>query len=504
MNGPLLKVEHISKSFPGVKVLDDINIAFREGEVHAILGENGAGKSTLMNILFGYYHAEEGSLVWEGKPIRLYTPIEAQQTGISMVHQENSLIPYLSVTDNIYLGHYPKRGAFIDKKTLRDNAAALLHELEVEGIGPDTPVEKLSVAQKQLVEIVKALSLKPKLLMMDEPTAALTAKETATLMRIINKLREAGTAVVYVSHRMEEVFEVADRITVLRDGVIIKTADRGEIGIDDAVRLMVGRDLEDQMVRAEKRSPEDIGKEVALEVKNLSRKNKFDGVSFHAYCGEILGFGGLVGAGRSELMESIFGFDKADGGEIYLKGRRVNIASPYDALRHKLALVPEERKVKGLFPDLSVGDNINIASYKKLKKGKLIDKRLERDSAREYVETLDIKTTSVRKRAGDLSGGNQQKVILSRWLKTQPEILILDEPTHGIDVGAKAEIYRIIRGHAKKGIPILLVASELPELLMLSARIVVMSRGRVNGVLGQQDYSEENVMMYATGQKNMM
>lgn len=337
--------------------------------------------------------------------------------------------------------------------------------------------------------------------MMDEPTAALTAKETHTLMNIINKLRREETAIVYVSHRMEEVFEVADKITVLRDGVMIKTVDKTDISIDEAVRLMVGRDLESQMNNMKKRAPESIGKDVILEVRGLKRKNKFEDISFAARKGEILGFGGLVGAGRSELMEAIFGFDKIDDGEVFIKGNPVRIRSPYDAARHKLALVPEERKVKGLFPDLSVGDNINIASYRKLKKGKLIDKKLETEAARKYIEKLNIKTTNAKKRIGDLSGGNQQKAILSRWLQTEPEILILDEPTHGIDVGAKAEIYGIIRDLADQGITILLISSELPELLMLSDRIVVMNMGKISGIIEPQDYSEENIMMYATGQK---
>ncbi len=500
-NTAMLKVEHISKSFPGVKVLNDINIDFHTGEVHAILGENGAGKSTLMNILFGYYHAEEGSLIWNGESVKLQSPIEAQHMGIAMIHQENSLIPYLSVMDNIFLGHYPKRGTFINKRELRKNAVALLAELDIPEIGPDTAVDKLSVAQKQLIEIVKALSLRPRLLMMDEPTAALTAKETRTLMGIISKLKRDGVSIVYVSHRMEEVFEVADKITVLRDGRMIKTSPKDEISIEEAVKLMVGRDLEEQLGGAEKRSPDAIDSEVVLEVKDLSRKGKFQNISFSARKGEILGFGGLVGAGRSELMESIFGFDKADSGELILNGRAVSIRSPYDAVQNRLALVPEERKVKGLFPDLSVSDNINMASYRSLKKGKLISKKLESDSAQKYVSELNIKTTNINKRIGELSGGNQQKAILSRWLRTHPEILILDEPTHGIDVGAKAEIYKIIRNLANEGITILLISSELPELLMLSDRIVVMSMGSITGIIEPHEYSEENVMLFATGQR---
>ena len=295
---------------------------------------------------------------------------------------------------------------------------------------------------------------------------------------------------------MEEVFEVADKITVLRDGVMIKTVDKTDIDIDEAVRLMVGRDLENQMSSMEKRDPASISSEVILEVRGLSRKNKFEDISFAARKGEILGFGGLVGAGRSELMESIFGFDKIDSGEVLIKGRAVQIKSPYDAARYKLALVPEERKVKGLFPDLSVGDNINIASYKKLKKGKLIDKKLETEAAQRYVEKLNIKTTNTRKRIGDLSGGNQQKKLVARWLMNGPKILFMDEPTHGIDIGAKSEIYRIIDDLAKQGVSIILLSSEMPEVLSLCDRIMVMHHGELRGVLGHDEADQVKIMSY--------
>ena len=501
-NNELLKIEGISKSFPGVKVLDGISVTFKKGSVHALLGENGAGKSTFMNILFGYYHADEGKLIWDGQEVRLNSPIAAQSLGISMIHQENSLIPYLSVMNNIYLGNYPKKGPFVNKRELRKNVEALLAELEITDIQPDTQVDKLSVAQKQLIEIVKALSLKPKLLMMDEPTAALTSKETQTLMKIIARLRESGVSIVYVSHRMEEVFEIADEISVLRDGKLITTKQRGEITIDEAVRLMVGRDLGEQMSRFTDRGFDYKTAETIIQVRNLTRKGKFQDVSFDVKKGEILGFGGLVGAGRSELMEALFGYDRYDSGYVEISGKAMNIRHPHDAIASGMAMVPEERKVKGIFPELSVRDNINIASYKGLKKGAFISGRLEAQSAQKYVQQLSIKTTSVKKKIGKLSGGNQQKAILSRWLQTKPDILILDEPTHGIDVGAKADIYRIIRDLADQGITILLISSELPELLLMSDRIVVMHNGTVSGVVSKEEFSQERVMRFATGQIN--
>lgn len=501
-NNELLKIEGISKSFPGVKVLDGISVTFKKGSVHALLGENGAGKSTFMNILFGYYHADEGKLIWDGQEVRLNSPIAAQSLGISMIHQENSLIPYLSVMNNIYLGNYPKKGPFVNKRELRKNVEALLAELEITDIQPDTQVDKLSVAQKQLIEIVKALSLKPKLLMMDEPTAALTSKETQTLMKIIARLRESGVSIVYVSHRMEEVFEIADEISVLRDGKLITTKQRGEITIDEAVRLMVGRDLGEQMSRFTDRGFDYKTAETIIQVRNLTRKGKFQDVSFDVKKGEILGFGGLVGAGRSELMEALFGYDRYDSGYVEISGKATSIRHPHDAIASGMAMVPEERKVKGIFPELSVRDNINIASYKGLKKGAFISGRLEAQAAQGYVQQLSIKTTSVKKKIGKLSGGNQQKAILSRWLQTKPDILILDEPTHGIDVGAKADIYRIIRDLADQGITILLISSELPELLMMSDRIVVMHNGTVSGVVSKEEFSQERVMRFATGQIN--
>lgn len=498
----LLKIEGVHKSFPGVKVLDNINASFNMGEVHALIGENGAGKSTFMNILFGYYHADQGKLIWRGEEIKISSPLEAQKTGIAMIHQENSLIPYLSVMDNIFLGHFPSGGGFVKKNELKRKARKLLQELDIENIREDTIVERLSVAQKQLIEIVKALSTDPKLIMMDEPTAALTSKETETLMKIIRKLRDNGVSIVYVSHRLEEVFSISDKISILRDGNLVATRDVKDIQIDEAVALMVGRELDEQMHSSYVKKSIDEGAEYVLKVEAFTKKNKFSDISFRLKKGEILGFGGLVGAGRSELMEAIFGFEPEDSGKLFFKGDEVKIKSPVHAISMGMAMVPEERKVKGIFGDMSVGGNINISSYRKLKSGALISRKKENNAADSYIKLLNVKTTDRNKLISNLSGGNQQKAILGRWLQTKPEILILDEPTHGIDVGAKAEIYRIIRELSESGISIILISSELPELLLLSDRIAIMQNGRLNGIIEPEDaFTQENVMMYATGQK---
>lgn len=497
----ILRIKHISKTFPGVKVLDDISITFHKGHVHSIMGENGAGKSTFMNIIFGVYQPDTGDLLWNNQKIQMKTPVDAQKQGIAMIHQENSLIPYLSVMDNVFLGHYPKKGGFIDKEKIAEKTKDLLDELGIDDIKPDDVVERLSVAQKQLIEIVKAISLNPQLLMMDEPTAALTSKETKKLMEIIQRLKAAGVGIVYVSHRMEEVFEISDEISILRDGLLIKTVKNGEITTEEAVKLMVGRELSSQFGDNDIDQLDKISSEVIMKVDGFTSKDRFMNISFELQRGEILGFGGLVGAGRSELMEAIFGFEPHDTGTIEVNGKEALIKHPADAIALKLGMVPEERKVKGLFLDLSVEDNMNIVNYKTMKKGGLINEKLGKEAAESYVKLLSIKTTSIQKKIGQLSGGNQQKVILSRWLQTNPEILILDEPTHGIDVGAKAEIYKLISNLSAKGVSILLISSELPELLMLSSRIVVMRNGSISGILNREEFSQENVMMYATGQK---
>ncbi|MDO4343536.1 MAG: sugar ABC transporter ATP-binding protein [Eubacteriales bacterium] len=496
MGDVLFKVEHVSKSFPGVKVLDDINIELKKGSVHAIVGENGAGKSTFMNIVFGVYQDYEGRLLWEDAPVEFASPLEAQAKGIAMVHQENSLIPYLSVMDNIYLGHYPKKGAFIDRQSLRRQVVKLMEELKIEGLEPETKVNTLSVAQKQLVEIVKALSRDAQLLMLDEPTAALTTKETRCLMDIIETLRQKGVAIIYVSHRLEEVFEIADEISVLRDGCMIVNIPKEKFDYDEVIYHMIGRKLEEYDAAGEDLRDLKNSREI-LRVEHLSRRNELENISFGARKGEILGFGGLVGAGRSELLEAIFGYDPYTEGEIWIDGEKVSIRSTEDAIRKGLALVPEERKIKGIFPGLSVMENINVASYRELKNGRLISKHKEHASAMKYVEELKIRTTSEMKLVGQLSGGNQQKAILARWLRMKPKVLMLDEPTHGIDIGAKEDIYRIIRTLAASGTTILLISSEMQELIRLSDRIVVMREGKISGVLEKEEISQDSIMHFA-------
>lgn len=491
----LFEVKHISKSFPGVKVLDDINIRFETGKVHAIVGENGAGKSTFMNIVFGVYQDYEGEMLWEGEKVQFDSPTAAQKQGIAMVHQENSLVPNLSVMDNIFMGRFPRKGPFIDRKTLRKKVVDLLQELKITNIAPETRVEFLSVAQKQLIEIVKALSINAKLLMLDEPTAALTAKETEYLMEILKDLRKKGVAIVYVSHRLEEVFSLCDEISVLRDGCMIRHLDREEFDYNTVVSSMVGRDLGSDISLGAYRDLSDAP--VTIEVKDLSCKNLFQGVNFSARKGEVLGFGGLVGAGRSELMESIFGYVPATSGEIFINNQKRVIKHPADAVKVGIGMVPEERKVKGIFPELSVMDNINIVSYNGLRKGGLISKKRTVDTAKQYVGKLSIRTTDVFKLVGQLSGGNQQKCILSRWLRMNPQILILDEPTHGIDIGAKNDIYKIIRELADQGITVLLISSEMPELIRLSDRIVVMCEGKQTAILEKNQISEDTIMHYA-------
>jgi len=496
MTDVILSVQHLSKSFPGVKVLNDINIDFRKGTVHAIVGENGAGKSTFMNIVFGVYTDFNGKMILDGKETKFASPMEAQHSGIAMVHQENSLIPYLSVMDNIFLGHYPKKGFFIDKSTLRKKTDVLLGELNIKEITPDSIVDRLSVAQRQLVEIVKALSLDARLLMLDEPTASLTITESQHLMRVISQLREKGVAIVYVSHKLDEVFEIADEISVLRDGEMIRHLDKAEFDHDQVVYYMIGRKLQ-EYDSSEKGSGDFTARKEIIRVEHLSRRNELHDISFSAKEGEILGFGGLVGAGRSELMEAIFGFDRYSSGEIFIGSKKVEITNPVHAIENGIALVPEERKQKGIFARLSIMENINVVSYKNLKNGRLISSRKERDSAEKYVEDLRIRTTSIMKMLGQLSGGNQQKVILARWLRLSPKILILDEPTHGIDIGAKEEIYKIIRQLASEGTTILLVSSEMDELIRLSDRVVVMREGYLKGILERDELSQTNIMKLA-------
>ena len=498
-NEVLMELVEISKRFPGVMAVDRVNIKISKGEVHAILGENGAGKSTLMNIMFGYYPQDGGKIFWKGNEIKFDNPLEAQEVGIGMVHQENSLLPDLDVQDNIFLGHFPVNGLMINRNVIKTRTLELLNELYIgDFVKPDTIVHDLTMAQKQLVEIAKALSSNPQFIMFDEPTASLTSNETEILMKIIKDLKEKGVGIIYVTHRLNEIFGLADTVTILRDGKHIISGPISEFDNEKVIKYMVGRQLEEQIYGLDKVREDRSNLQTVLKVENLTKIRHFNNVSFDLKRGEILGFAGLVGAGRSEVLEAIFGYEPADSGEIYVKGDKIKITHPMISTQANMGLIPEERKLKGLFLELSVKDNINVVED--CKSGMFINRKKRKENAEESVKKLEIKTSSIEQAIMNLSGGNQQKVILSRWLLANPEILLVDEPTHGIDVGAKAEIYKIIDKLTNEGISILLVPSELPELILLCDRIAIMYHGKMVGILNREEFSQERIMSYATGQ----
>lgn len=496
-----LHLQHISKVFPGVKALNDIDMVLNCGEVHAVMGENGAGKSTLMNIITGVYNHDEGELIVEGKEVCYHGVDESRKAGISLVHQENSLLGYLDVKSNLYLGHIPCKYGFIKQKEMRDKTRQLFKELGIDNISPDAIVKNLSMANRQMVEIAKAISSNPKLLLLDEPTASLTEKETEILFNIIEMLKNKGVAIVYISHRMDEIFKVADVITVLRDGCHVKTAPASEFTIDTLIANMVGRSLNNQLDSMMQDRDKYIKDEVVLKVDNLCRDKEFEGISFELKKGEVLGLGGLVGAGRTELLEAIFGYTKIKQGKIFIKGKEVSIVHPSVAIKNKIGFIPEDRKQKGLSLIASIRENVNISTMKNHIKMFLLSEKSQNDTVNEMVKELNIKTPSIKKVVGELSGGNQQKVIISRWLLTKPDILLLDEPTHGIDVGAKAEIYRMIEDLTHQGISVILASSEMSELMMMSDRILVMYTGKMMKILDKEDFSQELILSYASGQE---
>ncbi len=501
-NQNLLQTFNISKEFPGVKALQDINLSFKTGRVHAVVGENGAGKSTLMNIISGVLKPDNGKILWYGKKIDIKNPLYAQELGIAMIYQENSLIPHLSVMENIFLNRFDKkRSGFIDFIKMKNKAEELLSKLEISHINPETSAIKLSAAEKQLVEIVRAISLNPKLMIFDEPTAALSKTEVKMLMEIIDSLRQKGMGIIYISHRMGEIFNIADDITILRDGQHIITSPKEELNIDKVITLMVGRKLNKEIEKTKKEFFElqdEKQTKVVFSVKGLRKKDLLYDINFNLYKGEVLGFAGLVGAGRSELMETIFGFRKKDDGEIFIGNKKLKIKNSHDAIKNGIGMVPEERKLKGLFLSLSVKENINITNLPNLKEVMFLNRSKENKAANSFIEKLQIRTPSLNQSIGNLSGGNQQKAIIARWLSIKPGILIMDEPTHGIDVGTKAEIYKIIRNLTDKGVSILLVSSEMPELLRLSDRIAVMHKGKIEKVLQRSEVTQELIMKHAT------
>ena len=483
----------IVKEFSGVRVLDGVSFRLSRGSVHALMGENGAGKSTLMKILCGIYPATEGEIFMDGKATEIHSPIDAKRLGIAMIHQELSAFHELTVAANMFMNREYKRFGLLDEARMNRAAAEILADLNI-NIDPRVKMRSLSVAEMQLVEIAKAVSTDAEIIIMDEPTSALTEAEVANLYDTVRDLKSRGKAIVYISHKIEEIFAIADEITVLRDGEFVSHDKIAAFDHDKLISLMVGRTLDQQFHKTK----HDFGK-VLLRVENLSRSGEFKDVSFEVHAGEVLGFAGLIGAGRTEVVETVFGLQRADGGEIYVEGERVSIRSPGDAIRYGLALVSEDRKNVGLNLVGSVKENITMANLEKYCKFGVISSGSEKRACDELIEMLSVKTHSRDTLVNALSGGNQQKVILARWMSTRPKILILDEPTKGIDVGAKAEIYRLIDEFAAEGGCVIMVSSEMPEILGMSDRIAVMHEGDLVAVFDRGEATQEKLLTAAAG-----
>ncbi|MFU0824626.1 galactose/methyl galactoside ABC transporter ATP-binding protein MglA [Clostridium sp.] len=490
----LLEMINISKEFPGVKALDKVQLKVRPGTVHALVGENGAGKSTLMKCLFGIYNADEGEIYLDGKKVKFTCAKEALDNGVSMVHQELNQVRQRNIVDNIWLGRYPKNGFFVDEKKMYEDTKAIFKDLEI-NIDPREKVEKLSVSEMQMVEIAKAVSYNSKIIVMDEPTSSLTEKEVNHLFKIINALRDRGAGIIYISHKMEEILQISDDVTIMRDGKWIATHAAKDLTIDKIISLMVGRDLTN-------RFPEKDNKpgDVILKVEGLTAtyQPSINNVSFELRKGEILGIAGLVGSKRTEIVESLFGLRHISSGKVYVHGKEVKNGSPQEAMKNGFALVTEERRLNGIFGILSINFNSIIANMDKYtnKYGIVNENECKKDT-QWVIDSMSVKTPSQKTPIGSLSGGNQQKVILGRWLLTEPEILMLDEPTRGIDVGAKYEIYQLMIDLAKRGKGIIMISSEMPELLGVTDRILVMSNGRVGGIVDTYKTNQEEILRLA-------
>ncbi|MGA0555572.1 sugar ABC transporter ATP-binding protein [Larkinella sp. VNQ87] len=489
----LLTVRGLTKTFSGVKALDGVQLDLRKGEVHALMGENGAGKSTFMKILVGLHKPDAGEIFFEGRELNTRDVSDVLKKGISMIHQELLVVPELTVAQNIFLGRESNRGLFgwIDEKKLNREAGALLTQMGVT-ISPTTPIKYLSVAEMQMVEIAKALSNNAKVIIMDEPTSALSDKEVATLFGLIRDLKQKGVAIIYISHKMDEIFDISDTITVLRDGKYIDTKPAMELDTNTLIKLMVGREIENLF-------PDSVVKKGAevLSVKNLRRNGKFSNINFAVRAGEVLGLAGLMGAGRTEIARAIFGLDPLDGGEIYLHGKQLIIKTPQDAIQHGIGYVSEDRKGLGFIPGMSVKHNITLGSLPKHAKGPFIQDQSETAAAATMITDLRIKTAGPDQKVTFLSGGNQQKVVIGKVLLSSPELVMLDEPTRGIDIGAKFEIYKLIRRLVADGIAVILISSELPEILGLSDRILVLSQGQQTALLTKEEATQETIMRYA-------
>lgn len=489
----LLEMKGITKRFPGVLALEKVQLAVRKGEVHCLVGENGAGKSTLMKVLAGAIPMDDGAIFIDGKPVQYDSPQGAARLGIRMIHQEFNLVPQLSVAENIFLGRLPRKRGLVDWHRLYEESRALLAQLNSD-IDPKRFVSTLSVAQQQLVEIAKALSVNARILVMDEPSATLTDHELTSLFQLIQSLYRQGMATIYISHRLEEIFSIGHRVTVMRDGQWIATCDVRDVNREELIRMMVGRELKDEFPPRKV-----VPSNTRLQVENMSRVGVYTNVTLSVRGGEVVGITGLVGAGRTEVARGIFGADPIDSGSIYIDGELVTIHSPRDAIAHGIGLLTEDRKAQGLVLGMSVRSNITLANMRAARTGPFLSPVKERSIAQEYVRNLQIKTPTVEEIAHHLSGGTQQKVVLAKWLLTNSRVLIFDEPTRGVDIGAKVEIYRLINAIAERGVAILLITSELPEALGMCDRIYVMREGRIMGELRKCEATQEAIMCLATG-----
>ena len=495
MNSCILEMKGIKKYFYGVKALDGVDFKIRNGEVHALIGENGAGKSTLVKILAGVHQPTAGTIILNDKPVQFPSPQVSQQAGISAIHQEATMFLELSIAENIFMGHHirNKSNGLLSWKEMKSKTQKLLDKLELD-IHPDTKVKNLSIAQRHMVEVAKALSLNAKIVIMDEPTSALTLKEVEYLYKIIKKLKSEGKAIIFISHKFDEVFEIADYFTVLRDGKYIGEGRMADITVDKIVQMVIGRSLEQMYPKLEAEQGD-----IILKVENLTKIGLFKNVSFELHKGEILGFFGLVGAGRSEVMQTIFGIDSKTSGDVFINGEKVNIANPSDAMNHGLAYLPEDRQIQGAILAMNIRENITLPIIDRISRHIFLDRNREFEITDKYGKHIEIRASGWEQLVEDLSGGNQQKVVLAKWIATKPRILIMDEPTKGIDVATKATVHNFISELAKQGIAVILISSELPEILGMSNNIMVMHEGVVTAKFTREEANSEKIIKAAIG-----
>jgi ABC-type sugar transport system ATPase subunit len=492
---PLWELRKVSKAFPGVQALDDVSLSIKVGEIHALVGENGSGKSTLAKCIAGVHQPESGQLLHEGEPLELFHPVDAQAHGVATIYQEFSLVPTLSVAENIFLGRQLHKTRFggIDWEEMRNQTSVILDQLSIQ-IDPNAIVRNLSVAEQQLIEIAKAMSKDSTLLIMDEPTAALGLMETRRLQELIRHLAEQGKAILYISHRLDEVFQIADIISVLKDGHRVGTNQIEELAMNDVIKMMIGLDIGQHYPKEINVKPE-----LCLEVRNISSESGVHDVSFDIRVGEVFGLGGMVGAGRTEIARALFGFDQLTSGEIYLHGNPVRLFSPSAAIKAGIGLIPENRKEDGLFFNFNGAPNITLSRLDLLMRGMFLNLAKEELTGREYVDKLNITHSALERSVQFLSGGNQQKIVIARWLFSQAKLLIFDEPTQGVDIGAKIEVYRVMNELTSQGISVLLISSDYPELLAMSDRIAIVRDGKILHISGSERLSEHQLLSIASG-----